>query len=133
MPLKILIVEDDAVVGLEFREAIAAAGYEVLGPVRSAAAGLLLAQLNAPDLAVIDVVLAGSTDGIQGARLLQREFELPIIFVSARSEQAIRARVRHLKPAAYLEKPCSTRMLLAAIEQAIGPGRQTTAPGKTQV
>ena len=51
MPPRVMIVEDDGVVGLEFKEAVTAAGYEVLGPVRSVAAGLLLARLKGPDVA----------------------------------------------------------------------------------
>jgi DNA-binding response OmpR family regulator len=44
MPKSVLLVEDDALSGREFQEAITEAGYEVLGPTRSMVAGLYLAQ-----------------------------------------------------------------------------------------
>jgi hypothetical protein len=50
MLTRVLLVEDDALIGQDFYEAVAGAGYEVLGPVRSMAAGLYLAQVNTPML-----------------------------------------------------------------------------------
>src|SRR5687767_4314897 len=120
MPPRVLIIEDDPLIGREFQEAIAGAGYEVLGPARSMAAGLYLAQLMAADLVVIDIGLAGTVDGIEGARQLRRGLGLPVIFVSGRSDPDTRARAAAVGPAAFLDKPCSPPALLQAIRQALG-------------
>lgn len=120
MRKRVLLVEDDAVIGLEFQEAIAEAGYEVLGPARSMAAALYLAQVKTPDLVVIDIGLAGTADGIEGGRRLRLELGLPIVFVSGRGDPQTRARAAEIGPAAFFEKPCSSRMLVQAIDQALG-------------
>jgi two-component system, response regulator PdtaR len=120
MSKRVLIVEDDALIGQEFHEAIAAAGYEVLGPARSMAAGLYLAQVKRPDLAIIDIGLAGTVNGIEGGRRLRVELGLPIVFVSGRGDAETRMRAAEIGPVAFLEKPCSSRMLIQAIDQAFG-------------
>jgi len=131
--MKVLVVEDDPLIGSEFQEAISEAGYEVLGPARSMAAGLYLAQVNTPDLAVIDIGLAGTVNGIEGGRRLRAEFGLPIIFVSGRGDTGTRARAAEIGPQAFLEKPCSSRMLLQAIDQALGFRPRHRPRAKTQV
>jgi two-component system, response regulator PdtaR len=120
MPKRVLLVEDDALIGQEFREAITAAGYEVLGPARSMAAGLYLAQIKPPDLAINDIGLAGTVDGVEGGRRLRLELGLPVIFVSGRGDAETRIRAVEMGPVAFLEKPCSSRMLIQAIDQAFG-------------
>jgi two-component system, response regulator PdtaR len=130
---RVLIIEDDPFIGREFQEAVAEAGYEVLGPARSMAAGLYLAQLKVPDLAIVDIGLAGTIDGIEGGRRLRLELGLPVIFISGHGDPKTRARAAAIRPAAFLEKPCSSPMLIEAIRHAIelqGPRRAAeTAAG----
>jgi two-component system, response regulator PdtaR len=131
---RVLIIEDDPFIGRELQEAVAEAGYEVLGPARSMTAGLYLAQLKTPDLAIVDIGLAGTIDGIEGARALRLELGLPVIFISGHGDPKTRARAAEIHPAAFLEKPCSSQTVIEAIGQAIklqGPGRaaKTAASG----
>jgi two-component system, response regulator PdtaR len=135
MRKRVLLVDDDALIGQEFQEAISAAGYEVLGPARSMVAGLYLAQVNTPDVAVIDIGLAGTVNGIQGGRRLCLELGLPVIFVSGRGDAETRMRAAEIGPVAFLEKPCSSRMLIQAIDQAFGfrPRNGNRPRAKTQV
>jgi two-component system, response regulator PdtaR len=101
---RVLLVEDDALIGQQFQEAITEAGYEVLGPARSMAAGLYLAQIKPPDLAIIDIGLAGTVDGIEGGRRLRLELGLPVIFVSGRVDAETGIRAVEIGPVAFLEK-----------------------------
>jgi two-component system response regulator FixJ len=59
-------------------------------------------------------------DGIEGGRRLRLELGLPIVLVSGRGDPRTRARAAEIGPAAFLEKPCSSRMLVQAIDQALG-------------
>ena len=92
------------------------------------AAGLYLAQVKTPDLAVIDIGLAGTVDGIDGGRRLRVELGVPIIFVSGRGDPQTRARAAEIGPAAFLEKPCPSGALVEAIRQAIGPQLSPVPP-----
>ena len=116
---RILIVEDDPLTTLALREIANYAGFEVVGTAATVIGAIDIAQWGEPDIAVIDVQLAGRRDGIAGALLLRREFGTQIIFLSAMADAATRARAAAAHPAAFLAKPCSAQALLAAIGAAL--------------
>ena len=65
---KVLIVEDEPVVALDLKQEVEEFGCEVLGVAESADEALMAAEENLPDLALMDVRIVGSVDGIQTAR-----------------------------------------------------------------
>jgi len=61
---KVLILEDDVLVAWSLREVLSLTGYEVTGIAATVNDALCLAENTRPDLAVVDVRLAGNRDGI---------------------------------------------------------------------
>jgi DNA-binding NarL/FixJ family response regulator len=66
---------------------------------------LRLAETTKPDLAIVDVRLAGPRDGIEGAELLRQQFGIPVIFLTGDIDEATARRASAIDPAGYLVKP----------------------------
>ena len=79
----ILIVEDQALLGMSLTWELEDAGHKVLGPVSSIAHAQRLAAQERPDLALIDIELQRQPQGIELARSLQRQFAIPSLMLSS--------------------------------------------------
>jgi DNA-binding response OmpR family regulator len=117
---RILIVEDDLFVGVQYEDVLTEAGFRVLDVVPSAEDAIEAAQDHQPRLAIMDVRLAGSADGIEAASEIFRRFGIRSIFVSAYSDPETRARAADARPLAWLSKPVHFPRLVAAVRAALG-------------
>ena len=119
--LRVLIVEDDHIVASDLRATVERLGHAVSGPAITGEGALSLARKRRPDLALVDIRLSGELDGIALAVALRRELEVPVIFLTGYSSEAIFSRAREAGPAGYLRKPFSdgelSACLAAALEQ----------------
>ncbi|NBD33798.1 MAG: response regulator [Cyanobacteria bacterium] len=116
---KILIVEDEAVVSLDISRRLEKMGYEVMGRLASGEEAINLIQEERPDLVLMDINLQGEMDGIETATKLYREYNLPVIYLTAYAGQSTLERAKESKPYGYILKPFKERELHAAIEIAI--------------
>ena len=109
----ILVAEDDADIRQLVRDVLEHAGYEVLvagdGP-----SALQAARTRRPDLLVLDLGLPGM-DGLDVARAVRRESELPIIMLTARAEESDTLVGLELGADDYVAKPFSTKELVARV------------------
>jgi DNA-binding response OmpR family regulator len=121
---RILIVEDEYFVALTIEDALADAGYEVLGVEASGEAAILHALEARPDLVLMDIRLAGKLDGIDAALELKRH-GLRVLFASAHSDDATRARGEEARPLGWLTKPFSGQELVAAVCCALDKSHET--------
>ena len=120
---KVLIVEDDAVILLSLRDVLTLVGLDVVGVAANVTDALCIAENTRPDLAIFDIRLQGRRDGIEGARLLRERFDVPVVFLTANTEQDIRARASEIAPAACLTKPAHAQQIIAAVQSALGASR----------
>lgn len=79
----ILIVEDQALLGMSLTWELEDAGHKILGPVSSMAHAQRLAAQERPDLALIDIDLQRQCQGIELARTLQSQFSIPSLILSS--------------------------------------------------
>jgi len=125
---RILIVEDELIVAADLRERLQRmGGYQVVGMATESGSAVALAEALRPDLVLMDIRLAGGTDGIAAAQEIGQRFHLPCIFLSAYSEEATLERARLAEPFGYLLKPFADRELRANIEMALYKHRAETA------
>ena len=120
--LRILIVEDEAVTAADLHDELIAQGYEVTGTADTATDALRLAEEGKPDLVLMDINLAGSTDGVLAASAI-RGLEIPVIFLTAHYDEATLARAKRATPVGYLTKPFEPHQLSVAIEIGIARHR----------
>jgi len=118
---RILIVEDDYLVALQFENALTEAGYDVVDIASTAEEAVQLIPDHLPALVLMDVRLAGPRDGIQAATEILDRFGIRSIFVSAFSDATTRARADRANPIAWLAKPVADRKLVTTVNTALRP------------
>ena len=115
---KILIIEDEALVAREIKSRLTNMGYEVVG-VAYGREGIDLARETLPDLLLTDIHLKAGEDGIRVAREIQGERDVPVVFLTAYSDETTVSRAKEVTPYGYIIKPVENRELQIAIEMAI--------------
>ncbi len=116
---RILVVEDDGIIATRLRNMLISMGYVVLGVAASGKRAIQQAIETRPDLVLMDIDLVGELDGIETARQIQAQFELPVIYLTACSEDALLQRAKITAPYSYLAKPVQDSEIHAAIEVAL--------------
>lgn len=114
-PVRVLIVEDDAITALEHSMAIQDFGGETVGIADNARDSVRIARSTRPDVVLMDVQLKGGIDGIDAAHSLRAQFATPIVFVTAHGDFETYTRVRDLGSAIPVLKPASPEQILNAI------------------
>ena len=119
-PIKILIVEDEMIIGANISLQLSTLGYEVSGIVPRGEEALLHIKQNTPDLVLLDIQLKGKLDGIETAEAMQKDFDIPIIYLTANADDDHFERAKATKPFAFISKPFKKLDLQRAIELTIG-------------
>ncbi|WP_404425604.1 EAL domain-containing protein [Thalassospira australica] len=118
-PIHVMIVEDERIVALHLRQQLARLGYDRTS-VHSAGVNALNAIENdAPDIILMDIHIDGDMDGIETAAGIPQHLMIPIIYLSAYSEDTTLERARKTRPYGFLLKPFSERELHATIQMAL--------------
>ncbi|HMQ08132.1 MAG TPA: response regulator [Saprospiraceae bacterium] len=118
--VQIAIIEDESVIATSIYNSLKNNGYEPLEPGFTYEEGLKLIENNSVDLALIDIRLKGAKTGIDLARKINETVKIPVIFISAFSDQQILKEAKETMPVTFLVKPVNKNQLLAAVEMAIG-------------
>lgn len=128
--IKILIVEDEMLIGAKISMFLSELGYEVTGILPRAEEVLNHIQENSPDIALLDIQLKGDMDGIALAQTLMQTHRIPVIFLTANSDDATFQRAKTAQPYAFLAKPFNKTDLQRALELAIArmAGREDQLP-----
>ena len=119
MSAKILIVDDEVVVAEAIRRQLRSLGYLVVGVVASGTEAVQLAGEHRPDLILMDIKLKGPMDGIEAAGTIRSRYAIPVIYLTAFSDEETLERARTTLPLAYLIKPFVSSDLRAAVELAL--------------
>lgn len=118
-PAKILVVEDEGIVAIDLQTTLEDLGYIVTAVVDSGEMAIEKAKETQPNLALMDIRLAGELDGIQAAEIIRSEFDIPVIYLTAYADKETLKRARLTLPFGYLIKPFEERELQTTIEMAL--------------
>jgi signal transduction histidine kinase len=113
---RILVVEDERIIALHLRQQLTKLGYDVPNAVSTGDHALRRVEESPPDLVLMDINLKGKLDGIATAAEIRRSCSVPIIFLTAYSEEHTLTRAAATNPQGYLLKPFSERELHAMIQ-----------------
>ena len=105
----ILIVEDESIVGLDIQKRLVRMGYDVSAVVASGEAALDSARKSPPGLVLMDIHIQGGMDGVETATLIRRRMDIPIVFLTAYSDENTLERAKATEPYAYVLKPFKDR------------------------
>jgi diguanylate cyclase (GGDEF)-like protein/PAS domain S-box-containing protein len=115
----LLIVEDEAVVAMDLDGQLQDMGYQVCACVDNGQDAIARARADRPDLILMDIVLKGDMDGIAAAAVIGNELHIPVLFLTAYSDDRTVERAAGACPYGYLTKPFENRELRAGIEVAL--------------
>jgi two-component system, response regulator PdtaR len=116
--LRVLIVEDDALIAMAAEQILEEAGHQVVGWADRCRTAVDMVEAERPDLVVMDISLAGNRDGVDAAIIIRRRYGTPAVFVSAERRRDVLARAQEAEPAGWVVKPFDGRELVAAINAA---------------
>lgn len=115
----ILIVEDEGIVALSIKTTLLKMGYHVCGVAPTGRKALEIIKKKSTDLVLMDIQLRGDMDGIETAGLIKKEYDIPVIYVTAHSDEGTMARAEKTHPSAFLSKPLADGLLKQTIEEII--------------
>jgi two-component system, response regulator PdtaR len=118
-PATILIVEDEALVASYIQEVLEESGFVIAGVASSGPEAMSLVSSNPPDLALVDIKLAGPMDGIEVAQLMRSQFNVHSIFLSGVCDPETMERARVARPLGFLEKPFRPSQVFNALQRAL--------------
>jgi len=115
----VLIVEDEPIVAIGLQDRLERLGYRVADIVDTGEAAVAVAVEARPDVVLMDIHLAGEMDGITAADQIRAQTQIPVIYLTAFSDNETVRRASGTEPMNYLHKPCQDRDLRVAVELAL--------------
>lgn len=112
---KILIVEDEPIVALDIKSAIEQCDFSVIDIVDNYDDALLSVKVNNPDIIFMDINLDNSKDGIEIAVEIKRKKDIPIIYLTAYSDDNTMQRAIETNPVSFIAKPFKREELKSSI------------------
>jgi signal transduction histidine kinase len=116
---RILIVEDESVVGFDLKRILMGLNYEVIDVIRSGEEAFVKAFENKPDLILMDIMLNGNMNGIEAAEQIKNSINVPIIYLTAYADSNTLQSAKVTEPFGYILKPFEEKTLLTTIEMAL--------------
>jgi CheY-like chemotaxis protein len=113
--LKILIVEDEFFIALDVEEQVRSLGHTVVGTAITADEAVRMAGERRPDVILMDIRLAGTTDGIAAALAIRSQYGIESVFVTANTDPHTLMRAKAIRPLGVLEKPITLERLRAQL------------------
>ena len=114
-----LIVEDEILIAEELKERLSRLGFSVIAAVDSADEGIAIATKERPDLVLMDIRLKGEKDGVQAAKEIRQQVDVPIVYLTAYSDQLTVDRAKATEHDGFILKPFQRRELQSTIEVAM--------------
>ena len=121
-----MVVEDEAISALCLQELLLKRGYQVVSVESAAEEAIVRADALRPDLVLMDIFLSGEMDGIQASRFIYDHYHIPVVFLTAHTQDSLVARATDTGPFGYLLKPYHEPELYATIEIALLKHRSAT-------
>jgi CheY-like chemotaxis protein len=116
---KVLVVEDQNIVALNIRNKLKNLGYIVPGTAATGEEAIKKAELTNADLVLMDIMLKGEMDGIEAARAIKEKLGIPILYLTAYTDDETLERAKTTEPAGYISKPFKEEDLHSNIEMAL--------------
>ncbi len=123
----ILIVEKEGIIAKDIERILVKFGYNVPAVVFSGFEALQKAEEFKPDLILSEIALGGTMDGIETAYRIYSTLNIPVVFLTASSDNKTIERVKKINPYGFIIKPFGEELLHATIETAIYRHRMENA------
>jgi len=118
-PARILIVEDDAILATHLEETVSRFGYQVTGLAATGKDAVRFALEQTPDVVLMDIRLRDEMNGLQAASEIHQQTDIPIVFLTAYTDDLLLQQAKTTDAYAYLTKPVREQELRASLEMAL--------------
>ncbi|MFH1196625.1 MAG: PAS domain S-box protein [bacterium] len=112
----VLIVEDELIVGIDLKKTLERNGLNVIGSASTSSDAINFVKTISPDIILMDIMLKDSKDGVYTAEAIHSFTDIPVIFLTAFSDEDTIARAKQTSPYGYILKPFNEKELLISIE-----------------
>lgn len=121
---KLVIVEDEGLIAADLSNRLEDAGYVIAGIADSGSEAPRLIRETAPDLVLMDIRIKGAMDGIETARRVAEDFDIPVVFLTAYEDPQTLERAGCSHAFGYIKKPIASAGLCGPIEMAVAKHQQ---------
>ncbi|MCK6548405.1 response regulator [Myxococcota bacterium] len=123
MSTRILIVEDEGIIARDIQRQLLDLGYDPVDIAVDGDDAVAIAGRLRPHLALMDINLAGETDGIEAAITMRQRYDIPCVFLTAYATDEVVERAKRANPSGYIIKPFDAQILRTTIEIALNKDR----------
>ncbi len=116
---KILLVEDERLIAEDIKHTLISYGYEVLAITSSGKEAIEKTKELVPDLILMDIMLKGKLNGIKTGTIINKKYDIPIIFVTAYADDITIKQAASASPYGFILKPFDSKEIHAVIEMAM--------------
>jgi DNA-binding NarL/FixJ family response regulator len=117
--IRVLIVEDDPIIAEEIRSYLTSVDYQVSTVAYDRLSALQALSAGGQDIVLLDINLEGGLEGIEIAEIINRQHQLPFVFLTSYSNRSVLDQAKRTRPMGYLVKPFDERDLFATLEIAL--------------
>ncbi len=116
---RVLIVEDENIVALDLKNRLQGIGYDVVGVAPSGEQAIQVAFDTRPDLLLMDIRLKGEMDGIEAAKVIVEQLQVPVVYLTAYADSQTFERAKLTEPYGYILKPFDELELKTTLSMAL--------------
>ncbi|MEO5358043.1 MAG: response regulator [Nitrospirae bacterium YQR-1] len=116
---RVMVVEDEWIIATNIQNILEEMGLSVLPIILSGEEALKQAEVDKPDVVLMDIVLRGKIDGIETAEKLRELYDIPVVYLTSHTDEHTFQRAKGSEPFGYLVKPFERTELRYAIEMAV--------------
>lgn len=115
----ILIVEDESIIAKDIQNSLKKLGYTIAGICSSGEDAVKTAEEKKPDIVLMDIMLKGGISGIEAAEQIRKNFNIPIIYLTAYADENTLSKAKITEPYGYIIKPFKEIDIYTSIEMAL--------------
>ncbi|MEO1432910.1 MAG: ATP-binding protein [Cyanobacteria bacterium J06633_8] len=119
MKEKILVVEDERIIACDIKYSLESHDYIVVEVIAYGEKAISLAEELKPDLVLMDMMLKGAMNGIEAAEIIMNNYNIPVVFLTAHSDESTIRKAKATQPFGYVLKPFEETQLITTIEIAL--------------
>lgn len=124
--VNVYIVEDESIVAKDIQNSLKKLGYNVLGISNNGADAIKNIVDLEPNIVLMDIMIKGNMTGIDVAEIIKKEYNIPVIFLTAYADESTLAKAKITEPYGYILKPFKEIDLHSTIEMALYKHKKDT-------
>lgn len=124
--INVLVVEDESIVSKDIQHSLKKLGYNVIGAASNGKRALEIFTEEMPDIVLMDIMLKGDMNGIEVAEIVKKQYNIPVIFLTAYADESTLGKAKITEPYGYIIKPFKEIDLHTTIEMAIYKHQKAT-------